>query len=173
MPETFHAATDAPVIEYVGDREIILPVLDIDDLTLWAAELKAQRRKADAKRIAALPDAFSRFRAEKYADENEPAIDELASLSRSPAGGKKVLDLSLAKAGVKDAAERAAIVKAIPPWRFEMLARDVSRLFPPLPPYPLQEPANPNPPAGGSAGEPTGSSGSESSTSTPGNGSGE
>lgn len=164
MPETFHAALDAPVVEIVAGQEITLPVLTVDDLLLWAAQLKAQRKAADAKRLAPNSDPFTRFRAEKYSDENEPAIDELASLSRSPAGAKKVLLLSLAKAKHPDP---EAVVRAVPPWRLASLAADVSRLFPPA--YGYAETPDPNPRAGEGAGASTGPGSPEPSAATPGN----
>lgn len=164
MPDTFQIAFQAPIIESIQGKSVEFPVLDIDDLSPWCAKIKAEQTAEGLKRVPANMPPFDRWRAEEYLRNNEPSLDDLVPRVTTIPGGKMVLDLSLSKSGRKDVAERRAIISAVPPYRFAQLARDVSGLFPPLTPW-LTLPASdapaegsgPNPAAGESAGEPTGS----------------
>ena len=155
MPaDTFAIATDSPVGEHVAGQYIEFPVLLVDDLLPWCAELKAQWKRVGEARLDAKMPAYDLWRARKYLDETEPSLDDLAARVRTPAGAKRVLLLSLAKAG-KPEEEAAAVVAAVLPYRLADLAVDVSRLLPP--PAAYAGAGVPNAGAGGDAGGQTGS----------------
>lgn len=152
MPDTFEIATDAPVAEYVAGQLVTFPVLLVDDLLPWCAELKAQWRRQGEARLDPKMDPFALWRARKHLDDIEATLDNLQERARTPAGAKRILLLSLKKAGRTDD-EAKAIAAAVLPYRLADLATAVSRLLPPPVPFP-------NAGAGGGADAGSGQTGS-------------
>lgn len=159
MPDTFEIATEAPVTEYVSAQPVTFPVLMVDDLLPWCSEVKAEwKRGGEARLRSQKMGDYEAWRARHYLDNLEVTLDDLVARVRTPAGGKRVLLLSLAKAG-RPEAEAKAIADAVPPYRLANLAEAVSRLVPPPIPMPSGGGGpSPNAGAGGDAGgEQTGS----------------
>jgi hypothetical protein len=152
LPDTFHIVTEAPVGAYIQKQYVEFSVLIVDDLLPWCAELKAQGKRIGLAKIDAKMPAFDRWRAEKWLEENEPTIDNLQALVSTIPGAKRVLLLSLKKAGRPDE-EAAAVVAAVPAYQLAGLAIEVSRL---LPPALSAGGTDPNAGAGNNAGEKTG-----------------
>lgn len=125
----FAEAFEAPVIERIGGRDVTFPVLWNEDYLPWIAQIATERRAKSKPLIPAKGDPIDRFKMDRIVALEEVTVDAISERVWTIPGAMKVLDLSLAKAGVKDEAERKRIVNAVPPRRVCVLASEVSGLF--------------------------------------------
>lgn len=147
----FAEAFEAPVVEKILGNDVTFPVLWNEDYLPWVAEITKDRRTRSKALIPPLASDIDKFRMSRIAEFDEPSLDAIAEKVWTMAGAIKVLNLSLAKAGIADPLERKKIIKGVPPRRTISLAVEVSALFEKKEPVAgatdKQETTDPNPPS--------------------------
>lgn len=137
-------AFDLPVIEDIAGEKVTFAKIDLDDYTLWMAEIQGQRVVRDKALMneAGVIDPTQRFDVLRVIHNSGANLADIQNAIYTPNGAKRVLRMGLAKAsGVSlhpklnkpeyDAAVAgsADLFKRIPPYRLMELAREVSGLF--------------------------------------------
>lgn len=125
----FAEATEAPIIERIGGQDVTFPVLWIEDYLPWIAQIAAERKAKMLKLIPPKADAQEQFRLKRAIELDEPNVDVIAERVWTLAGAAKILDLSLAKGGFTNEADRKQVLQRIPMRRLCPLASEVSGLY--------------------------------------------
>lgn len=125
----FQQTFGAPVTESVAGADVQFPVLEIDDYLPWCSEEAKARRAVARQKIPNNVDADQRWRLERAIENIDAGLAEIAEKVWTVPGAKRILDMSLQKSGMKDKAERDALIKKVRPVRLHSLAIDVSALY--------------------------------------------
>jgi hypothetical protein len=157
---------DLPIPVTVGDDVVEFPRLDLDDLMRWANSAKQTRIVEATQRVNADGNLspFERQRLIQIVADDGLQLGLLMAKSFEPAGIRKVLVMSLAKAG-KDNGAALAVLKRIHFKRQQQVAQEV--LSPPKPPEPAKKAEQTGDGDEGFTGNETGDSTEPSPGSTP------
>lgn len=124
----FAQTFEGPVVEAIGGEDVTFPPLLIDDYLPWIGELTARQRQRAEKMIPARATPREEQEMRLAAQSIEIGLETISALIWTVPGSRKVLGISLAKAGIP-ADRQAEIHKNVPPRRLHTLAADVSNLF--------------------------------------------
>lgn len=130
MRTSFSDTFESPITVTIDGRgEVVLPLLTTRDYLPWLDELTKAKRESDTKSIPAQARPTERFRMLQFINSSEATPEDIAPLIFSGKGAIRILDMALAKAGVKDEAERNRFIDARPHTANEELAARVSGLL--------------------------------------------
>ena len=126
LPDAF----DAPVKVTFKDKTTQdFPRLVTEDYVKSGAEIAGHRKAMSMKLIPANASAMDRFNIMRSLTEDETTLDVIRRKLYTLSGAERVLNASLVRAGVADAAERRRLIDKIPVGYRVSIAIDVSALF--------------------------------------------
>jgi len=134
----FLEAFEAPIVEKIGGVAVSFPVLSIDDYAPWVAEIAAARKqvaKASIPRaidpqtkLPTLLNPTAQWSINQRIENIECGLEDVAEKVWTLAGARRVLTMSLAKAGLSEEDQKQVLAR-IKPVRLHALAVEVSGLF--------------------------------------------
>jgi hypothetical protein len=118
-------AFDVPYPLNDAGLNLQLPKLDIEDHANWCAEIKAAEMPGKLKRLPPGPPDV-RFAIQSRIEAEDVPLDRIADMVYDPRGVAEFWHRSLAKLGMTDPAERLAVMRKLPAWRLQKIAKYIS-----------------------------------------------